>query len=132
MSYHHQLKTAQTNYALHYGDRNDPKNISRWNQNIISGTSIFVNPTQNTLFSFFPLHLTFKMPAFARSITPFFQTARSALRQGNAVSPLQHALRRQNGAAVINAARSYATAFERSKPHVNIGMHPFCVSMGVC
>lgn len=62
------------------------------------------------------------MPAFARSITPFFQTARSALRQGNAVSPLQHALRRQNGAAVINAARSYATAFERSKPHVNIGM----------
>ncbi|PQE16829.1 translation elongation factor Tu protein [Rutstroemia sp. NJR-2017a BBW] len=61
------------------------------------------------------------MPAFTRSITPFFQTARSALRQGNAVSPLQHALRRQNGAAVINAARSYATAFERTKPHVNIG-----------
>ncbi|PSS13084.1 hypothetical protein M430DRAFT_52262 [Amorphotheca resinae ATCC 22711] len=61
------------------------------------------------------------MQVFARSVNPFLRTARSALQQGNSVSPLQHALRRQNGAAVLNAARSYATVFERTKPHVNIG-----------
>ena len=63
------------------------------------------------------------MPAFARTVTPFLRTARSALQQGNSVSPLQNALRRRNGAAVLNAARTYATAFERTKPHVNIGMY---------
>jgi elongation factor Tu len=62
------------------------------------------------------------MSAFARTITPFIKTARSALLHGNSVSPLQHALRRKNGAQVINAFRSYAVAFERTKPHVNIGM----------
>jgi len=62
------------------------------------------------------------MPAFARTVSPFLRTARSALLQGNAVSPLRFALQRQNGAAVINAARTYAAAFERTKPHVNIGI----------
>jgi elongation factor Tu len=62
------------------------------------------------------------MPAFARTVTPFLWTARSALLSGKSVNPLQHVLRRQNGAAVLNAARTYATAFERTKPHVNIGM----------
>lgn len=58
------------------------------------------------------------MPAFTRSIAPFLRTARSAIRQGNAVSPLQHALRRRNG---VDAMRTYAEVFERGKPHVNIG-----------
>ncbi|CAG8953261.1 hypothetical protein HYFRA_00003465 [Hymenoscyphus fraxineus] len=61
------------------------------------------------------------MPAFARSVTPFLRTARSSWLQGSTVSPLQHALRGQKGAAVLNTARTYATAFERTKPHVNIG-----------
>ncbi|TAQ89581.1 hypothetical protein B7494_g2084 [Chlorociboria aeruginascens] len=61
------------------------------------------------------------MPAFARSVAPFLRTARSTLLQGNSVSPLHHALRRQNGASVLNTARTYATVFERTKPHVNIG-----------
>ncbi|KAK2629375.1 hypothetical protein QTJ16_000195 [Diplocarpon rosae] len=62
------------------------------------------------------------MPAFVRSVAPFLRTARSALQQGNCVSPLHHALLRQNGESlVLNAARTYATAFERTKPHVNIG-----------
>ncbi|TVY81793.1 Elongation factor Tu [Lachnellula suecica] len=60
------------------------------------------------------------MPAFARSVTPFLRTARFALQQGNAVSPLQHALRGQKGAAVLNTARTYATAFERTKPHTTL------------
>jgi elongation factor Tu len=62
------------------------------------------------------------MPVFVRTVAPFLRTARSALQQGNSVSPLRHALSRQNGAAVLNAARAYAVAFERTKPHVNIGM----------
>jgi len=62
------------------------------------------------------------MPAFARTITPFLQTARSALQSGNSVNPLRYALQRQNGASVINATRAYAAAFERTKPHVNIGV----------
>jgi hypothetical protein len=61
------------------------------------------------------------MLAFVRTVTPFLRTARSALYQGNAVSPLQHALRPQNGTQV-NACRAYAAVFERTKPHVNIGM----------
>jgi hypothetical protein len=63
------------------------------------------------------------MPVFGRSINPFLRTARSALQQGNSVSPVQHALRRQNAVAFVNATRSYAAVFERSKPHVNIGMY---------
>lgn len=67
------------------------------------------------------------MSAFSRTLTPFLRTARSALQQRNAVSPLQHALSRQNGAIL----RTYATAFERTKPHVNIGMSVFEVSKDV-
>jgi hypothetical protein len=63
-----------------------------------------------------------KMPVFVRSVAPFLRTARSALQQGNSVSPLQHALRRKNGASLLNGARTYAAVFERTKPHVNIGM----------
>ncbi|RDW88803.1 elongation factor Tu [Coleophoma cylindrospora] len=60
------------------------------------------------------------MPAFARTVSPFLRTARSALQQGNSVTPFQ-ALRRRNGAVVYNAYRTYAEAFSRDKPHVNIG-----------
>jgi hypothetical protein len=67
-------------------------------------------------------HSVVKMSAFARTVTPFLRSAQSAL-QGSSVSPLQHALRRQNGAQVITAWRTYATAFTRDKPHVNIGMN---------
>jgi elongation factor Tu len=70
------------------------------------------------------------MPVFVRTVAPFLRTARSALQQGNSVSPLRHALlRNQKGAAVLNAARSYAVAFERTKPHVNIGMFDTRISV---
>ncbi|OBU00019.1 translation elongation factor Tu [Pseudogymnoascus verrucosus] len=58
------------------------------------------------------------MPAFTRSIVPFLRTARAATQQRNAVSPLHHALKRGNG---VDSMRMYAAAFERTKPHVNIG-----------
>jgi elongation factor Tu len=59
------------------------------------------------------------MSAF-RSITPFLRTARSSLRGGN-VNPVTAALKKQNISPILNTYRSYAV-FERTKPHVNIGM----------
>lgn len=61
------------------------------------------------------------MPAFVRSVAPFLRTARFALQQGTSVNPLQTALLSRNGASVVNGARTYAAAFQRTKPHVNIG-----------
>lgn len=58
------------------------------------------------------------MPAFFRTLTPFVRTARAAVKQGNSVSPLAQALQRRNG---VDAFRAYAAAFQRDKPHVNIG-----------
>jgi hypothetical protein len=52
--------------------------------------------------------------SFARTLAA---TSR-ALRQQSSINPLQSALR---GQAFVNSARTYATAFERTKPHVNIG-----------
>ncbi|KAI9736587.1 MAG: translation elongation factor Tu [Claussenomyces sp. TS43310] len=61
------------------------------------------------------------MSAFARTVTPFVRTARSSLLRSNGVNPLQSTLRTKSGAQVFDAYRSYATAFERTKPHVNVG-----------
>ncbi|KAF2723618.1 translation elongation factor Tu [Polychaeton citri CBS 116435] len=52
--------------------------------------------------------------------------ARQLLRTGRAVrssayNPVHSALNGRGQAQFVNAARCYATAFERSKPHVNIG-----------
>lgn len=55
--------------------------------------------------------------SFARSI---LATSR-ALSARSSVNPIQSALGNRGQAQFYNAARSYATAFERSKPHVNIG-----------
>lgn len=61
------------------------------------------------------------MSAFARSVVPFLRTVRSTLAGSRNINPLQAALQRQNGAQVYNVYRTYATVFERTKPHVNIG-----------
>lgn len=58
------------------------------------------------------------MPASLRTIAPFLRTARLSLRQTS--SPLV-SLQRQTRTPVLNFARTYAV-FERTKPHVNIGM----------
>lgn len=54
--------------------------------------------------------------SFARTL---LQTSR-ALRQTSS-NPIQNALGARGQTQFVNSARSYATAFERSKPHVNIG-----------
>jgi elongation factor Tu len=55
--------------------------------------------------------------SFART---FLQTAR-AVRAGHSINPVQQALSARSQAQFVHAARCYATAFERTKPHVNIG-----------
>lgn len=56
-----------------------------------------------------------------RSIAPFLRTARHGLKNGN-VNPLQAALKKQNATGILNSYRTYAAVYERTKPHVNIGM----------
>ena len=53
--------------------------------------------------------------SFART---FLRTSRALRNQTS--SPVS-ALSARGQAQLINASRNYATAFERSKPHVNIG-----------
>jgi hypothetical protein len=54
--------------------------------------------------------------SFARTL---LRTSR-ALRQ-QSTNPIQPALGARGQTQFVNSSRSYATAFERSKPHVNIG-----------
>ena len=69
------------------------------------------------------------MPASLRTIVPFLRTARLSLRHTQ--SPLV-SLQRETRTPAINFARTYATAYQRTKPHVNIGMHrPPCIHIRV-
>jgi len=54
-------------------------------------------------------------------VQAFARTSRAALRQKANASPVQLALGKQGSSQYLNGWRSYATAFERNKPHVNIG-----------
>jgi elongation factor Tu len=67
------------------------------------------------------LIIYFTMSAAFRSVAPFLRTARHGLRNGR-VNPLQSAFKPQNTSGMLNIYRSYAAVFERTKPHVNIGM----------
>lgn len=58
-----------------------------------------------------------------RTLAPFLRTARTSLaKQGNPLISLQ----RQSTTPILNLARGYAGVFERTKPHVNVGMHRTC------
>ena len=57
------------------------------------------------------------MPILSRSAAPLFQSTRFALRRQRGVNPVHHVLRKDS-----QSLRGLATVFERSKPHVNIGM----------
>lgn len=57
------------------------------------------------------------MPVFVRSVVPLLRTSRVALRPHKGVNPVQQVLGQER-----NGARGLATVFERTKPHVNIGM----------
>lgn len=54
--------------------------------------------------------------SFARTL---LRTSRALRAQS--ISPVQAALNARGQAQLLNGARAYATVFERTKPHVNIG-----------
>ncbi|KKY19375.1 putative elongation factor tu [Phaeomoniella chlamydospora] len=54
--------------------------------------------------------------SLSRSFTSAFRTGRSAWSRPSGANPVQHVLRSNRG-----AVRTYAEAFTRDKPHVNIG-----------
>lgn len=58
------------------------------------------------------------MSAFART---FMRSSRAALRVRSGVNPLQSTLGLNGSSQFV---RNYAAAFERNKPHVNIGAFP--------
>ncbi|KAE8412169.1 hypothetical protein BDV36DRAFT_64562 [Aspergillus pseudocaelatus] len=56
------------------------------------------------------------MSSISRTANLLFRASRASLLRPRAVNPVQHVLGKDR-----LAARGMATAFERSKPHVNIG-----------
>lgn len=58
---------------------------------------------------------TVKMSNLQRSLNVMFKASRASLQRPRAVNPVQHVLSRGMG------ARQMASAFQRTKPHVNIG-----------
>ena len=60
------------------------------------------------------------MSAAFRSVAPFLRTARQGLKNGQ-TNPVQSAFRKQSASGFVSLYRTYAS-YERSKPHVNIGI----------
>jgi elongation factor Tu len=58
------------------------------------------------------------MANISRSVNLLLRSSRSTLLRPRAVNPVQHVLSKDKF-----AARGLATAFERTKPHVNVGMY---------
>ena len=65
------------------------------------------------------------MVIITRSLTPILRTSRLALWQQKGVNPVQQVFGRD-----VNGIRGLATVFERSRPHVNIGMRLLLWSTG--
>lgn len=61
------------------------------------------------------------MPSLTHAI---WRSSRAALRHPRVSSPTQIGLGAQGHPRFVNACRTYATQFERSKPHVNVGKLP--------
>lgn len=58
------------------------------------------------------------MSTFIRSIAPLLRTSRLAIRQRSSINPITQVFGRE-----VNGVRGFAQVFERTKPHVNIGMY---------
>ena len=65
------------------------------------------------------------MVIITRSLAPILRTSRLAVWQQRGVNPVQQVFGRD-----ANGIRGLATVFERSKPHVNIGMRLVLWSLG--
>lgn len=64
------------------------------------------------------------MVVLTRSFAPLLRTSRVAIRQQKGVNPVQQVFGRD-----ADGIRGLATVFERSKPHVNIGMRHEALSI---
>ena len=58
------------------------------------------------------------MSTFTRSIAPLLRTGRLAIRHRPSVNPVTQVFGRD-----VNGVRGFAQVFERTKPHVNIGVY---------
>lgn len=58
------------------------------------------------------------MSTFTRSIAPLLRTGRLAIQHRFSVNPVTQVLGRD-----VSGVRGFAQVFERTKPHVNIGMY---------
>jgi hypothetical protein len=76
-------------------------------------------PLTSPLPSFRFLFIQFTMSAFAQA---FFRTTKASFSRRTCINPIQYALGPKGTAQYVASCRSYATVFERSKPHVNIGI----------
>ena len=63
------------------------------------------------------------MVIITRSLIPLLRTTQFAVRQPRGVNPLQQVFNKS-----VNGSKGLATVFERSKPHVNIGMIKFLMN----
>ncbi|KAI9861178.1 MAG: translation elongation factor Tu [Vezdaea acicularis] len=61
------------------------------------------------------------MTALSRSVAPFIRISRAVLQRQNGVNPFYQVVTAKNGAQLAQQYRGLATAFQRTKPHVNIG-----------
>jgi hypothetical protein len=59
-----------------------------------------------------------------RSVSPFVRTGRIFFQRPSGLNALERCvLKNNNGLPAYNIVRTYAAAFERTKPHVNIGQY---------
>ena len=82
-------------------------------------------PNQDRRRSYFLIfgcrHHRRPFPSAMSFVQSFLRSSRAALRQRGTVNPFQQTLGVQGSNQYLNSWRNYATAFERNKPHVNIG-----------
>lgn len=79
---------------------------------------IFIDITVFFFLESYCFSLENNMLTFTRSITPLLRTGRFAIGHRPSVNPVTQVLGRD-----VNAVRGFAQVFERTKPHVNIGVY---------
>ena len=87
-----------------------------WPENLAVDSSQFDPIDSPSCFLSIVWFLNCKMSGISRSLNILARTSRSSLLRPRAINPVHHVF-----AGDKMAARGLATAFERTKPHVNIG-----------
>lgn len=100
----------------------DPQNFATRNLAIDGDWDSCISSisTPSCLFHSIFISGVYEMAPLARVA---WRSARAALRQNNGVNPVKQALGVQGVQQYAGAFRNYATVFERTKPHVNVGVY---------